>query len=387
MELKDPTNARGNGVYYDVGKAWEREVHANQEFKPAKNGKIMPMIAFFERDLRYYCVFPWPDRGNLQDYWKHISRRGRYRNDSQHSLFLAHLDPLKTLVGCLVKLDAINMYHGDLKPENILLRKDHRAGLGTFRLAKSGLAEISVSDSEMWIRTATGRTAMAYQPPEAVAYHLHKDENRLPRVSPQFLGKDPYHDVWSMGCIIFDYLICLLCGNEDLEGFHNATILNDSRMDPRSIAFETPYYTLDLKGTAKLKKGVIEWYGELIHVLESLETRHPEFMELLYLVMTELLVIARPERPLTKEVNQEEFMTGLAQYPDPGMTGKRFPGRAFGTSEMPSESPALSRADAKTVYHKLEDFFARVKWGGRVPISVLRQALHKVKQDYEKASS
>jgi serine/threonine protein kinase len=137
---------------------------------------------------------------------------------------------------------------------------------------------------------------LEYEPPEA-AMHPDMPMSRL-------------YDIWSMGCIIFESLIWLLHGLECLNSFYNAKFqLHRAR---------APYCSVDSEGTERLIEEVLRWYKETFAQDPECNTPAGTALgDLLDLVKTKLLVIARPDRrlpdsPSTLSVEQNDSMASSA---------------------------------------------------------------------------
>jgi serine/threonine protein kinase len=115
------------------------------------------------------------------------------------------LEQLEGLCDALQKLHARNWRHGDLKPENILCFEDARTKPGVLVIADVGL--LRVQSVHTHLRDAPTRTMTGtwfYCPPQD-------------RGSP----RSRQYDVWSMGGIILEIIICALYGPEEVQKLHD----------------------------------------------------------------------------------------------------------------------------------------------------------------------
>jgi serine/threonine protein kinase len=99
-----------------------------------------------------------------------------------------------------------NVRHGDLKPENILRFSD-RHSLGHLVIADLGLAKthvVSTRHRSYPTRTISGTAR--YEPPEASSNHPQARSRR--------------YDVWSMGCILLEFLVWIIHGRVGLARFN-----------------------------------------------------------------------------------------------------------------------------------------------------------------------
>ena len=100
--------------------------------------------------------------------------------------------------------------HGDIKPDNILvfLRSGTRDEIHTLKLGDFGAAKYMHSATTL--RHTTKREewrTVAYEPPDYYLQH-----GPIPRLS----------DVWSFGCVIYEFVLWLLYGVQGVEKFYLA---------------------------------------------------------------------------------------------------------------------------------------------------------------------
>ncbi|KAI0541834.1 HET-domain-containing protein [Xylaria digitata] len=169
--------------------------------------------------------------------------------------------------------------HGDLKPENILRfldshTKDNsgRCSIGNLKIADLGLAKRHVVATEYRAqKTSTMYGTALYEAPEAARSLEKKARSRL-------------YDVWSMGCIIFEFVLWMLHGNEMVTELHD-----------RLKKGSNQYFELStgMAGTARVHRTVTQW-------MQYLQENDPDCREntvigdLLRLVKTKLLVVDLP---------------------------------------------------------------------------------------------
>jgi len=287
---------------------------------------IIKCLAAVRRGHKRYFIFPWADGGTLRDYWNESQQHSRRRNVVKEAV-----EQLYGLSGALVKLhefknepiptslesmtnlvtiqeldskgdvvtvqephegDSVTvpkfgdeesggLRHGDLKPENILRfiedETDNDSELCTLKISDMGLAKRHIlATKERHGATTTIYASRQYESPE------RDNAEPLSRL----------YDVWSMGCIILDYIIWILYGNDELERF-NKEIQNGSQI-PRY--FEIPEGEDAHKVKARISPGVERW-------MEFILTRDPEcekesaIRDLLDLVKTKLLVPSKSTGP------------------------------------------------------------------------------------------
>jgi serine/threonine protein kinase len=220
----------------DAAEAFNIEANALSNCRHVKHPNMLPCIAAIKMGLSHYFLFPWADGGNLRDFWQNEASPKLSSN--------LMMDVLQQLCGLSEALELLHGYvsqaqtgpsttreegggirHGDLKPENILrFRSSTPSDLGTLKIADMGLAKHhEVSTRLRQNMTSTKYGTLRYEPPET-AVNKTQATSRL-------------YDVWSMGCIILEFIVWLLDGQEGLDNF------NDSIRGGVKHDYDPPYYT------------------------------------------------------------------------------------------------------------------------------------------------
>lgn len=250
---------------------------------------------------KFYLILEWADGGSLRNFWNKPDKP-----DLSTNLIAAVLKQLHGLAGALEKLHndidvskvradvSGNWRHGDLKPENILMfnTKADPTGLGTLQIADLGLAKYH----EEATQNRDGPTGMRhgtvkYEGPEA-----HPQSAKM---------KDPRsrrYDLWSMGCIMFEFVIWLLHGNNGLQDFHKQA--EDTGLVEGSGErdfFATAFY--------KFRNGNFEVNDVVEHWITMVQRHDPEFKDgkrtalsdLLQFVKKRLLIVDNGEDHMNSE--------------------------------------------------------------------------------------
>ncbi|KAL3299532.1 HET-domain-containing protein [Colletotrichum asianum] len=191
-------------------RAAETEADVLEMIREMEHAHLIKAIAFYTRADQYFIVFPWAGGGNLRDYW---GREPPRKLDADFVGWV--LGQICGLAGAIKKLHSAKdstCRHGDLKPENILCFEDNKSSDPFAQpflvIADVGLAKVHTLATEM--RNEATRTlngTVMYEPPEAVLL-LTKNRPRSRR-----------YDIWSIGCIYFEFLIWLLYGKAVLVRF------------------------------------------------------------------------------------------------------------------------------------------------------------------------
>ncbi|RKK06959.1 hypothetical protein BFJ66_g16171 [Fusarium oxysporum f. sp. cepae] len=177
--------------------------------------------------------------------------------------------------------------HGDLKPENILHFKDEKSPwLGTLKITDLGLAkQHAFAATQRQDPTRQRYTTSHYEAPEVITTM----NSRVPRSCR--------YDIWSMGCIIFEYMIWLLYGYE--EGLRS---LYNEKKDINAHQ-ETLYFTADLSTRqAQVSDVARSWISHILDVDPECNRATPSVIrDLVVLVRDKLLVVDLPNEHMSRE--------------------------------------------------------------------------------------
>ncbi|KNB16432.1 hypothetical protein FOXG_14799 [Fusarium oxysporum f. sp. lycopersici 4287] len=177
--------------------------------------------------------------------------------------------------------------HGDLKPENILHFRDEKSPwLGTLKIADLGLAKQHVfATTQRQDPTRQRYTTSHYEAPEVITTM----NSRVPR--------SRRYDIWSMGCIIFEYMIWLLYGYEEgLRSFYN----EEKDINTHQ---ETLYFTADLiTRQAQVSDVARSWISHILDVDPECNRATPSVIrDLVVLVRDKLLVVDLPQGSMSQD--------------------------------------------------------------------------------------
>lgn len=230
---------------------------------------LVRWFAAFTKGSKRYLMFEWADGGSLRDFWKKTSP-SEFNLDRTRILIRETLVQFQGLADGLCKLHMDKRFrHGDIKPENILRFKDGTL-VGRLKIADFGLSRQHNKETVGRGPTITKFTTMEYESPEG--FKAAAGNAALSRLS----------DIWSMGCVILEYIIWLLYGFEELERFH-AEIQGISKN-------KRPLYENAPSGQARIRPRVVLWMQHMRPACVG-----TAIGDLLELVERNLLVI--PTRP------------------------------------------------------------------------------------------
>jgi serine/threonine protein kinase len=246
-------NTQGRSTLINPSIDWEAEASVLQQINKLKHNHLPRCFATIEKGDRRYLMFPWADGGSLRNYWNTREESGpnalliqetveqlRGLADGLHHLHnfgkfekpkaieaprtpgeglpktIKVTDFLDVNVGSARKRVAVGsaIRLGDLNPENILRVFDegvdpHRImeRLGTLQIGDLALVKNHLQSADLGNQLEdTGYGTVRYEAPEAMGEVLTR-RSRL-------------YDVWSMGCITFEFVVWILHGKNGLGQFY-----------------------------------------------------------------------------------------------------------------------------------------------------------------------
>ncbi|RDW57838.1 hypothetical protein BP5796_12639 [Coleophoma crateriformis] len=266
--------------------AWEKEAKALKAIKKLNTPHILQCIAAVEQEHRLFFLFRWADGGDLHDYWHERSPHRRQANMVR--------DVIRQLYGlaeALHMLHNINstdesrshdaresIRHGDIKPTNILrfLNGQGTTELGLLKIADMGLAKQHVQ----YTRERNGITSTNYWTVQYMAPD-HMRSQPLSRL----------YDIWSMGCVILDFVVWILYGNEGLEEFSQAVRTTKDK------GGEAPYFSVKQTNNGvkqfEINPNVTIWLDGMLKDDPEC-AKESAIHDLLCLVKNKLLVVDLP---------------------------------------------------------------------------------------------
>jgi serine/threonine protein kinase len=254
----------------------DEEAEALEMLRDRHHPHLMRAIGYYSLGDKRYIISPWAGLGNLREFWGEEKTNSSRRVLNHHFVdwMFVQLCGLTSAVKSLHSDPATDdsWRHGDLKPENILCFES----IGTLPAEKYSPCILVIADvgltrhhtiatQERKNQTRTKSGTFMYEPPETIL-----DES-------QMKGRSRRYDIWSMGCIYFEFIIWLLYGFEKLENFNSTLASGDNR----------GFYELDSSKKPRLHRVVKTW---IKHIRE--DQRCPAncaLRLLLELVVTRLL--------------------------------------------------------------------------------------------------
>lgn len=213
-------------------------------------------------------IFPWADGGNLLNEWERLPP-----HDVGAEKVLWFLEQFVGLCEALEELhtkETQNCIHGDLKPENILIFSQPGSN-PIFQIADLGLAAFHIeAHTNMRMASGVGSGTSRYKPPEMETMNLEVSRGRA-------------YDIWSMGCILLEFLVWLTSGYDGLRKFQSSTT-----------------YFWDLSRSGSILHSAVEIYLDLA---ETELASSPVLSDVVLLVKKQLLV-QKPERVGAKKLRE-----------------------------------------------------------------------------------
>ncbi|KAK9784243.1 putative Protein kinase domain-containing protein [Seiridium cardinale] len=252
---------------------YNRETTTLERMRSLDNPHLIKAHAAYQRGKDRGFVFPWTDRGSLSDLW----RRDRISLDKELLCWI--VSQIKGLVGGIRLLHGKHekgIRHGDLKPENILVFPNDTDAWGNLVIADVGLAKFHATYTrERYDPTTTRCGSRRYEPPE---------------VQEEGVTFGRRYDMWSLGCILLEFLIWALRGDPGLREFYQA-----------SSGFAQFWETTSRSPTPQLRPVIKTWLLDLSELLRD----YPDdfaLKKVLVLVEQQLLQVNVGSRPHAKDL-------------------------------------------------------------------------------------
>lgn len=181
-------------------------------------------------------MFPLAD-GNLREFWKEVPRPDVISTSRWIS---------QQVVGLVDGLRAIHEYelrtsgrHGDIKPENILWYRSPPDGShtrdhaddhwGTFVISDFGLSRFHQKTVPDKTKAKSVARSATYRPPECDIGDV--------LVTPAY-------DIWSLGCLLLEFVTWYLLGHDGVQRFSEARIRDENIPLPNSCTDDRFFKTL-----------------------------------------------------------------------------------------------------------------------------------------------
>ncbi|KAF3014001.1 hypothetical protein E8E14_009269 [Neopestalotiopsis sp. 37M] len=204
----------------DLERSWQQEVFAHEELVKCGHRNIIKFIAGITKGNDRYLMCEWANGGNLREFWT------KNEPNLTRTLVKDVIVQLQGITSALKMIHSKNFRHGDLKPENIVRQEmlsrnsgSSRLDVGELKICDMGLTKYHVEATEFRNRSTDTRfSTYRYEPPEALPFLRHQPWSRR-------------FDIWSIGCIILEFIVWMLEGPKGLKEFNGAILTEFGRED------------------------------------------------------------------------------------------------------------------------------------------------------------
>ncbi|KAF8857466.1 kinase-like protein [Acephala macrosclerotiorum] len=288
---------------------FERETHMLKQLAPRNHPHLIKLLGTYYHQHSYHLMFPYAPE-NLRGYWQRIGNPWEKTKIIEWSFrqLRGIASGLETIhdfsIGGTYETESDTLSvpssnprsqwgrHGDIKPENILwFENDQKAhgsnhDLGLLVLGDFGLMEFHGARTRSNVDPESIGGTPTYEPPEK--------RLRLP-ISRAF-------DMWSMGCMMLEFITWLLESSEGVDRFSDFRaymVYDELSIDPfYEIQFQKDG---QMYSSAVVNPRVLEWIDRL-----SKHDRSTQMIrDLLILVRDRLLVVDSRERMTSQELVRE----------------------------------------------------------------------------------
>ncbi|RSL39146.1 hypothetical protein CEP53_014279 [Fusarium sp. AF-6] len=290
--INQHTMDAGRPYYVDVKQAygdisemdpsWENQVKLLSQLNSLNHEHLVRFLAAFRKGQKDgYFMFEWASGENLRNLWRTF-HRPKLTSGLVKSAFRQISGLTNAINRVYSDLHAGCWPYGDLEPEHILVfNNDNDDELGTLKLGVADLwLAIRNTKSEHMYRVKGG---WWYEPPELSSLGLY------------FKGPQPRASyIWSMGCILLEFLIWLMYGEDGLD------IFNQEK--PSSLSSDGKYFYQGKREgqggmlITRVHPVVVEWMDHMA-ADPACEVGTTALGNLLDLIRTRLLVVKPEGKP------------------------------------------------------------------------------------------
>lgn len=195
----------------EMTKFFDKESRTLETMRELNHPHLIRAHSAYQRGRDKGFVFPFADGGNLAHYWKTFDP---VLDVNSISWVLVQM---KGLASGVKALHDKNTRHGDIKPQNILIFNNTESNAETLVIADVGIAKYhAIYTRERYSGTTTPFGSRRYEPPEV-------EGKEVPRSRK--------YDMWSLGCVLLEFLIWLVSGAKGFDSF--LRVANPNREDDR----------------------------------------------------------------------------------------------------------------------------------------------------------
>lgn len=227
-----------------------------KKMRELRHPHLIQAHAAYQRQNTMGFVFPFADGGNLYQLWTCSNPK------TSPSVVSWALMQMKGLADGVRALHNTGRLHGDIKPSNILIFKQPKGEGKHLVIADIGLAKYyALYTREPYFSRRSQDSNRRYEPPEVAA---------------QGLPLSRKHDLWSLGCVLLEFLIWL---NSGVLGYKE--FLTISKVDGKEARFWE---------AGSVRSVVTEYMASLKNKIEKRGQGYSALKDVLDLIRERLLV-------------------------------------------------------------------------------------------------
>lgn len=312
---------------------------------------LLQTLAHYKRDDKEYFLFPWAERGSLRKYWENTTPNPT----PDYVMWL--VEQMAGLSEAVSELHAKKCRHGDLKPDNILCFGGQKKNDATENImlppdrlvvGDLGLAKIHefITALRANVATKTKAGTLMYSPPEY-------EQGGTAPWSRLF-------DIWSLGCIYFEFIVWLLHGHDGLRRFSQS-------VGPNGGEKNTFYTIIEGHGTTEaglaIHPTVTRWIDDLLS--DPRCGTSTALRRVIRLIADEMIVVALPPEGAAdgREMAGVYEEMEQSQTPGPPQTGQPPIIRVRAATTIAAQDKERERATARSVHDKLTKLLGEMKAG------------------------
>ncbi|KAI0892490.1 kinase-like protein [Annulohypoxylon nitens] len=297
-------------------KVFEAEFEALKKVKPHEH--LVPVLAAFTHQNRYYMIFPWAEGGNLHDFFSDIREPDKKTHETDHWVIaqcyglataLRHIHDISIpldldfhLIGSVqdpfYPNDEAKVFgrHGDIKPSNVLLFPHENSKFGTLKICDFGLTIFHSEKSKSTDRILAGEKPLTYSAPEIT------DD----------VGISRKLDIWCLGCLYLDFITWLLLGPKGVSKF-NENRFNEHGSE-KNWSDDQFFKRIQIESAGSqpmIKESVIN------HIL-SLKSHHKcnKYLERFLEIISVGMLITDYEQRIGSDILESNLKSLLEEYED-----------------------------------------------------------------------
>ncbi|KAI1181649.1 HET-domain-containing protein [Nemania serpens] len=255
---QETNNFNGVAVKYlgmadspEKSKFFEKESKTLETMRKLNHPHLIQAYSAYSRGQDKGFVFPFANGGDLAAFWKEHEP-----NLDANGISWA-LMQMKGLASGIKALHDKKTRHGDIKPQNILIFNSTEPNSTTLVIADVGIAKFhAIYTRQRHNGTTTPFGSRRYEPPE---------------VEDKDVPQSRKYDMWSLGCVLLEFIIWLVSGAKGFDNFiWVANPQKDDRLWEDREGGSVRSVRLAIAERMTVLKGEIEQKGQLYAALNNI---------------------------------------------------------------------------------------------------------------------